>query len=213
MGQYQQWLKYQEIQKRLSSQAEVVETELKQLQSYVNQFELQRSTIPSEPLLDNPIIQALIAHLPSHAISPQNSFQSIYETTHQSEACSDEPGDSISPALKSWGELPDFQPYGIEDASPSNHQTSTFFDHPEIALLPEDMMAFFDEHERTDPQLELPWWLRKITISSKDEQSSRPIDYNTVRTNRLVQRWVERWGHQSPTALQPAEHMEEQTHE
>src|SRR5215469_6100014 len=66
MGQYQQWLKYQEIQKRLSSQAEAVETELKELQCYVNQFELQRSTIPSEPLLDNPIIQALIAHLPSH---------------------------------------------------------------------------------------------------------------------------------------------------
>jgi hypothetical protein len=213
MGQYQQWLQYQEIQKRLSSQAEAIETDIKQLQSYVNQFEQQRSTIPSEPLFDNPIIQALIAHLPSQTISPQNSIQSIDGTTHQSEVCSDEPGDSISPALKSWGELPAFQPHEIEEASPSNHQSASFFNHPEIALLPEDMMAFFDEHEQTDPQLELPWWLRKITISSKDEQSSRPIDYNTVRTNRLVQRWVERWGHQSPTALQPAEQMEEQTHE
>ena len=213
MGQYQQWLQYQEIQRHLSSQAEAVESELKQLQSYVNQFEQQRSTIPSEPLLDNPIIQALIAHLPSQTISPQNSIQSIDKTTHQSETCSDEPVDSISPALKSWGELPDFQPYEIEEDAPSNHQTSSLLNHPEIALLPEDMMSFFDEHEQTDPQLELPWWLRKITVSSKDEQSGRPIDYNTVRTNRLVQRWVERWGSQSSTTLQPAEHMEEQTHE
>ncbi len=213
MGQYQQWLHFQEIQKRLSSQAEAVETELKQLQSYVNQFDQQPSTIPPVTLLGNPIIHALIAHLPSQLISSQNSTQSIYETTHQSEACSDEPGNSISPALKSWGELPDFQPYEIEEATHTNHQTSSFFNHQEIELLPEDMMAFFDEHEQTDPQLELPWWLRKITISSKGEQSSRPIDHNTVRTNRLVQRWVERWGRQSSTTLQPAEHMEEQTHE
>jgi len=72
-------------------------------------------------------------------------------------------------------------------------------------------MAFFEEHEQTDPQLELPWWLRKITISSKDEQSSKPIDHNTVRTNRLVQRWVERWGHQSPIALRADEQMGEKT--
>ena len=34
-------------------------------------------------------------------------------------------------------------------------QSTSFFNHPEIELLPEDMIAFFDEHEKTDPQLEL----------------------------------------------------------
>ena len=208
MGQYQQWLQYQEIQRRLSSQAEAVETELEQLRSYINQFD-QRSTIHSVPLFDNPIIQALITHLPTQA----NSTQTNYQTTYHAEDCSNEPGNSISPALKSWGELPDFQPHEIKEATSQNHLSSSFLNHPEIELLPEDMMAFFDEHERTDPQLELPWWLRKITISSKDEQYSRPIDYNTVRTNRLVQRWVERWGRPSSTTLQPVEHTEEQAHE
>ena len=208
MGQYQQWLQYQAIQKHLSSQAEALEAELRQLQNYLDQFEQQHTTAPSLALIDNPIIQVLIAHLSSQAVSAQHTMHAVLQETNP-----DEPGDSISPALRSRGELPYFEPYEIEESRLLDNQANTFLNHPEIELLPEDMMAFFDEHEQTDPQLELPWWLRKITISSKDEQSSRPIDYNTVRTNRLVQRWVERWGHQSSTTLQPAEHMEEQAHE
>lgn len=208
MGQYQQWLQYQEIQKRLSSQAEALEADLRQLQIYVNQFEQQQATESSVSLIDNPIVQTLIAHLSSRAASAQHRTDSLDEETNP-----DEPGDSISPALKSWGELPAFEPYEIKESAPLNNQAPSFLNHTEIELLPEDMIAFFDEHEQTDPQLELPWWLRKITISSKDEQSSKPIDHNTVRTNRLVQRWVERWGRQSTSVQQVAEHAEEKTHE
>jgi hypothetical protein len=75
------------------------------------------------------------------------------------------------------------------------------------------MMAFFEEHAQTDPQLELPWWLRNIAISSKDKQSNRPIDHHSNRTNRLVQRWIERWGRQSSTTLKPTEEEEEGTRE
>ena len=75
--------------------------------------------------------------------------------------------------------------------------------------MPEDMIAFLDGHERTDPQLELPWWLRNITISSRDEQAGRPIDYKSIRTNRLVQRWIERWGRQPSTVLESTESKEE----
>jgi hypothetical protein len=71
------------------------------------------------------------------------------------------------------------------------------------------MMAFFEEHAQTDPQLELPWWLRNIAISSKDKQSNRPIDHHSIRTNRLVQRWIERWGRQSSTTLKPTGEEEE----
>ena len=202
MGQYQQWLQYQEIHKRLSSQAEALEAELRQLQNYLDQFEQQHTTAPSLALIDNPIIQVLIAHLSSQAVSAQHTVHSVSQDTNP-----DEPGDSISPALRNWGELPDFEPYEIKESSLLGNQAASFLNHPEIELLPEDMMAFFDEHEQTDPQLELPWWLRKITISSKDEQSSKPIDHNTIRTNRLVQRWVERWGRQSSIALRADEHM------
>jgi len=208
MGQYQQWLQYQEIQKRLSSQAEDLEAELRQLQNYVDQFEQQHTTAPSLELIDNPIVQVLIAHLSSQAVSAEHTMHSVFQETNP-----DEPGDSISPALRNWGELPDFEPYEIKESRLLDNQAPTFLNHPEIELLPEDMMAFFEEHEQTDPQLELPWWLRKITISSKDEQSSKPIDHNTVRTNRLVQRWVERWGRQSPIVLRADEQMGEKTYE
>ena len=75
-------------------------------------------------------------------------------------------------------------------------------------LLPEDMFAFFEEHSQTDPQIELPWWLRKITIISKEDDSSKPIDQESIRTNRLVQRWVERWGHQSQGSYLPESESE-----
>lgn len=211
MGQYQQWLQYQEIHKHLSSQVEALEAEITKLQGYVHQFEQQRSAVAS--FVENPIIQALVANIPFQAISPHNTIHAQYEEIDSAETYASEPGDTISPALKSWGGLPDFEIYEIKELAPQDNQQSAFLNHPEIELLPEDMRAFFDEHEKTDPQLELPWWLRKITISSKDEQSSRPIDHNTVRTNRLVQRWVERWGRQSTTALESTEHTEENSHE
>ena len=208
MGQYQQWLQYQEIHKHLSSQAEVLEAELTKLQDIVDQLEQQHGPVP---LVDNPIIQALVTHLPFQIVSPQNTIHSTNVEMNSSETSVGEPGDTISPALRSWGGLPDFDLYEIKQPAPQDNQAPSFLNHPEIALLPEDMMSFFEEYEQTDPQLELPWWLRKITISSKDEQSSRPIDQNTVRTNRLVQRWVERWGRQSSTALRSTEKTEENT--
>jgi hypothetical protein len=75
------------------------------------------------------------------------------------------------------------------------------------------MMTFFDEHAQTDPQLELPWWLRNITVSSKNEQGSQPIDQNSIRTNRLVQRWIERWGPHPSDTLKPTGKEEESTYE
>jgi hypothetical protein len=213
MGQYQKWLEYQEIHKRLSSQVEALKAEITKLQDYANQFEQQHSLVSFESFVENPIVQALVAHLPFQAVPPQNTIHSPFEEMNSAEPCAGEPGDTISPALRRWGGLPDFEIYEIKETLPQDNQSPSFLNHPEMALLPEDMMAFFNEHEQTDPQLELPWWLRKITISSKDEQSSKPIDYNTVRTNRLVQRWVERWGRNSTTALRSDENTEENTHE
>jgi hypothetical protein len=140
---------------------------------------------------------------------PISNIRNALETNNPSEIGSDPSGDTISPALRSWGGFPNFEHYDIKSPSLIGRESSSFFNHSEIALLPEDMIAFFEEHEQTDPQLELPWWLRNITISSKDEQAGRPIDHNTIRTNRLVQRWIERWGRQSSVALKPTENDEE----
>ena len=206
MGQYQQWLQYQEINKRLGTQVEALEAELAELQKCLDQLEQQHEEVAFS---DNPIMQVLIAHLPSQPISPKSNARYTLEINNPSEPDSDESGDSISPALRSWGGLPNFELYEIKEPFLVDNQSPSFFNRPEIELLPEDMIAFFDEHEQTDPQLELPWWLRNITVSSKDEQAGRPIDHNSIRTNRLVQRWIDRWGRQPSTALKSTENKEE----
>lgn len=210
MGQYQQWLQYQEIHRRLSSQVEALEAEIAHLQGYLDQLGQQQGITS---FIDNPIMQALAAHLPFQPASPGHNANYTLESENPVESCSGEPGDSISPALRSWGGLPNFELYEIQESALPDNQLPSFFNHSEIELLPEDMIAFFDEHEQTDPQLELPWWLRKITISSKDEQAGRPIDHNSIRTNRLVQRWIERWGRQPSTALRSIENTEEKSGE
>ncbi len=209
MGQYQQWLQYQEIHKRLSSQVEALEAEIAQLQDYLDQLGQQGAV----SFTDNPILQALLAHLPSQPVPPTNNANYALESENLSETCSDESSDSISPALRGWGGLPNFELYDIDEPAQPDNQLPSFFNHPEIELLPEDMIAFFDEHEQTEPQLELPWWLRKITIASKDEQMGRPIDHTSIRTNRLVQRWIERWGRQTSTSLRSIENTEEKLDE
>ena len=210
MGQYQQWLQYQEIHRQLNTQVEALEVELAQLQEYLEQLGEQphRASFNS-----NPIIHSLVAHLPPPPVTLYNKLSYAPEVSNTSETSNGESGDSISPALRSWGGLPNFELYEIKEPSSDGNPSTSFFNHPEIELLPEDMIAFFDEHERTDPQVELPWWLSKITVSSKDEQAARPIDHNSIRTNRLVQRWIERWGRQPSPAIRSTEHREESSDE
>jgi hypothetical protein len=206
MGRYQQWLQYQEIHKHLISQVEALEVELAKLHDCLDKLG-QHHEVAS--FTDNPIMQALMDHIPFQAVPLNSNSRYTYETNNPPETGSDESGDSISLALRSWGELPNFELYEIREPVLVDNQSPSFFNHPEIELLPEDMIAFFDEHEQTDPQLELPWWLRNITVSSKGEQAGRPIDHYSIRTNRLVQRWIERWARQSSTALESTQNKQE----
>ena len=206
MGQYQQWLHYQEINKRLGTQVEALEAELAELQECLDRLRQQHRVAS---FTDNPIIQALVAHLPSQPVPPNSNARYTLEINNSSESDLSESGDSISPALLNWGGLPNFEVYEIKEPFLVENQSPSFFNHPEVELLPEDMIAFFDEHEQTDPRLELPWWLRNITVSSKDEQAGRPIDHNSIRTNRLVQRWIERWGRQPSAMLKSTENKKE----
>ena len=172
-------------------------------------MEQQPSDVKS--LTDNPIIQALHTHLSTNHIPPKSNARYIHETNSSpaSDSQYSGSGDSISPALLSWGGLPNFGLHEINESFPVDEQALPLINHSETELLPEDMIAFLEGHELTDPQLELPWWLRNITIYSRDKQAGRPIDYKSIRTNRLVQRWIERWGRQPSTVLKSTENKEE----
>ena len=218
MGQYQQWLHYQEVDRRLRSTLEVLEIELARLESQLDSFFLEQLMQQDNPLATNSILSTLLtqkgASMNGH-IPPNNEASSFSQTNEQEHAASHE---TLSPELLDRGGLPDSGPQQIEQMEQMEQmeQVDHFLDappfsfasHPEIELLPEDMLALMDEHAQTDPQVELPWWLRKITIGSSDAESGRPIDQESIRTNRLVQRWVERWGRQTSTAL-PGEESED----
>ncbi len=215
MGQYQRWLLYQEIDRRLRAELEALETELAQLEGQLDTLFLEHVNKQSAPLADNPIIRTLAAQLTTnsneHTSSPNSNTGNVDVPASRSsfDTESDTPAETISPALLSWGGLPDFGPQQIEEPAYEIDYILSPDDYSEIELLPEDMLAFFDEHSQTDPQLELPWWLRNITVSSSDSADARPIDQESMRTNRLVQRWIERWGKQTSTTLNPGEESED----
>ena len=201
MGQYQQWLHYQDIDRHLRTQLEALEADLAQLQECLYLLEQEQLT----HLADNPIMQLLAANLNGHGAMPKS--------TTRNTGLSPKPGETISSALLSWGGLPNFGPQELKETFPDAEHALPSASNPELELLPEDMAAFFDERAQTDPQVELPWWLRNITISTSSTQGNRPIDQESIRTNRLVQRWIERWGRQSSTTFKPAEEEGEKVHE
>src|SRR6266581_7061449 len=98
MGQYQQWLHYQEIDRRLRTQVEALEAELAHLQERLCLLEQQPEA--AAPLVDNPIIQVLAAILNGHTVSPNNNAYPTNESTTSSasDVMSSEPGESISPS-------------------------------------------------------------------------------------------------------------------
>ncbi len=138
MGQYQQWLRYQEIDRRLRVQLEALEAELAQAQSRLNLLEQEQGQ--SASLADNPLIQALAAHLQRYN-APPKSTTGTATTSSPSNMEQANPGASISPALLNWGGLPNFGPREIEGYAPGAENDSSSVSHPEIELLPEGRHA------------------------------------------------------------------------
>jgi hypothetical protein len=222
MGVYQQWLHYREVDLLLQEELAQLEGELARLQTALQELE------PVDCLEQNPIITALaaarIARESAAALAAlveleQSSVETpaspaitnlFGETTSGEQNSADAQTAAISPALRSWGDLPDFysapSTSGPGFVSPLFEQQLPPLPHAEIVLLPEDMNAFFDQHSQTDPQLDLPWWLRAVVTDMNGNQVNGPIDPQSIRTNRLVQRWLERWRQSPQTPPDPGEY-------
>lgn len=229
MGQYQQWLHYREVDRHLHTQLEELSHELAQLQERHYLYE-QTVQVPSEETAfaavvtasqKNVILHALIASMNGHPSSNGHISEvlSIGSNTSSEVITPElelevEPGSTISPALFAQSNLPNFETPTVHADAPHDDtpQFTSYLDqqslqpipHHELDLLPEDMAAFFDQHTSTDPQIELPWWLRNITNTAN---GSGPIDQESIRTNRLVQRWLERWGKQPPLSQKSGENQ------
>jgi hypothetical protein len=209
MGQYQQWLRYREIEQQLRAHIETLETELADLQARAHLLE-ETGSYEENTLLR---LLMLAARLDSQPPAPVQESQSIPGSeANSSSSLSPAQGPAVGkhdlverPALFTWNGLPDFSPPAVS-ATPqppemSGAIPSSPLPRPEIELLPEDMTPFFDERTQTAPQVQVPWWMRQPITSSaagsiKDVQRNVPRDQGSMRNNRDIERWLERWGRQ-----------------
>ncbi len=212
MGQYQQWLHYREVEQQLQTQLETLKQELLQLQAQCLEQQGPEA-LPGESA--NPILYALTAHFseqaaPLRSTGTYTGMPQTSQPTSSSEAASPilpaptQAPETMSSALFGWSNLPNFGPQemppeaatnGTPPAHPSSNSPLSPIPHSDMALLPENVPAFFDQHTPTEPRLELPDWFRNLTTAPG---TKGPIDQESIRNNRLVQRWVERWRKQPP---------------
>jgi hypothetical protein len=221
MGQYQQWLHCREADQQFHTELETLERELAQLldgaqsveqseqppqDAVFSAVQIQENTaFDCSFLADNTIILALATSL--NALAPSSPYEhtSSPVPANQQIPASGQASETISSALFAWSNLPNLETPNLPTESPMNgvppfnpnlDQHDPRISYQDLALLPEDMSSFIDEHSLTDPRIELPWWLHNITVASRANDSNRPIDQESIRTNRLVKRWLERWGRQ-----------------
>ncbi len=227
MGQYQQWLHSRAVDQQLQAQLETLEHELAQLldsTQSVEQCEQQPqdavsssaqfpedTAFESSFLATNKIILALAAVLDQQAPSQVDYFTPATASANQQVPMPGQPAETISSALFAWSNLPNFETpivpiesamYSTSNFNSNRDPLQPLISNQELALLPEDMSSFIDEHSLTDPRIELPWWLHNISVASGTNNPNGLIDQESIRTNRLVQRWLERWGRQPQSSPQ-----------
>src|SRR5438045_3555653 len=102
MGQYQQWLYYQEVDQRLRADLESLEIELAHIQEQI------RSLEQSIPSTDNVIIHTLAASLNGHTGNSDEVLSGEHSgnSSRFPDTAIVSPSETISPALYGWGGLP-----------------------------------------------------------------------------------------------------------
>jgi len=198
MGQYRQWLHHRQVDLQLHTLKEHLVTELGRVQ--------EQHLDPSPLTSDNHIVQALTRSVlaPAVTMQEQGAVQPAINGHLQQ-------GETISQALFDYNRLPNLDPLLIPEKPafpkqpPEKHTFAPRLPTQESNPLPNSVGASLDEHGQTEPQVALPWWFRNTALS---EASDAQPDSQNARTNKLVQRWLERWGRQENQAL-PSEKANE----
>ena len=177
MGQYQQWLLAQEIDRRLKAEVETLETELLYLRDRIAIFE------QSVPEAENVILQALQAYL-------------------QTQASGEEEERSIPQGEPGWQGLPKLETPRAEAGEAAPYFPG-MYSQMERAR---DMLAFFDKRVQTDPRFPA-WLQHERGSATRTGDEEHQVDEETRRQNENIQRWFERWhrqmtGHARPEGVE-----------
>jgi hypothetical protein len=192
MGQYRQWLHYRQVDQQLHTLKEHLLTELQHI--------YEQNALHTSPLdANNRIVQALLSYTKKTSSVPNTVEQQLEVTDAQRI-------DTIS-LLFERSRLPNLEPMFENTAQPPQptptvQPTKTFaplppLPHQSQAFNPEETNGVLDNQQQTEPQTALPWWLRKAALAAP----GNGLDQQSVRTNQLVQRWLERWGRQENDAF------------
>lgn len=200
MGQYRQWLHCWEVDQRLDAHLKDLQQELQLLQ------EKARMLRTTSALTDNVIIQALrrqygaaqyLAQADESAYAslvPQSPFDFV--STAQEDAVAiletmSQPALFIATQLFVQSNLPNFAPEEIPLSAPTATQHLGMLPQAANNLLPEDIVAFIDRLTYIDQSP------KAAPASNQLDSENKPIDQQSVRTNRSIQRWAKRWGRTS----------------
>ncbi|MBO0779510.1 MAG: hypothetical protein J2P37_11850 [Ktedonobacteraceae bacterium] len=202
MGKYRQWLHYRDMDQKLRAQLAALKKELTSLQEQTCHLEGEAF---ATPITSNPLVQALLAT--QHATprpptpptdqappeTPVSDIEPANQAPPETPAPDTQPTNQHAPSeILNWGSLPNFDSLEV-DPSPDQPSPSAT-PRPVEDLLPSDLSSFIAAHEQqTLPQSQLPWWLRNVL-----QNNGEPIDQQSIRTNKLVERWIARWGKQTP---------------
>jgi hypothetical protein len=109
-------------------------------------------------------------------------------------------GEPLEPLQNQDEQQPDSS---LQQQTPDSFPTSPT--SSDLTLLPEDMAAFMQPYAPQAPAHTPPWWADTFPLMPSVEPASGPVDGQSVRTNKLVQRWFERWGRQPGASQEAAE--------
>lgn len=176
MGQYQEWLLAQEIDRRLKTEVGSLETEILALKKRIIALE------QTAPETENVILQALLAHL--------RTQEQHLDAAGKQESTEAQPA--------GWSALPKLETpqVAVAEATPSLTGKYSQREH-----LSDDMLAFFEEQRQTTPNFSL--W-RQAEPNHEDEE--HPVDPETQRLNENIQRWFDRWHREITNMKQPEVH-------
>ncbi|GAC1405241.1 MAG: hypothetical protein NVSMB49_24460 [Ktedonobacteraceae bacterium] len=184
MGQYREWLHYRQVDQQLHALKDRFTTELVHVQEQLHPIEA--------PPLDaaNRVIQALMlyAKIPPPVATQEQRVCSTLESGQIQQL------ESIAQPLFDHSHFPGLAPILSKNI-------------PETPLPKPPINTYASLPPIPYGRVDLPWWLQRATLPAIEDNGAD--DPQNVRTNRLVQRWLERWGlreNQAPPSMQPNGH-------
>lgn len=208
MGRYRRWLHHQEMDQQLHTKLHHLEKELAHLQGQIR-MDSSDNTISEE----NQLVIALMASMHTHTL-PKVTFEA-QPLPHSGNISAL----ALSP-LPSWEQPPERKRITVHLTQHTSANTDMqqevlvpALPHDELALQAEDMQPpDLDAQSPTEPQRELPHWLQALIESSlHNNQGTGLLNSESLRSNRLFQRWLERWGQPSSPSTEEGETMKQQT--